>query len=120
MIVLSSTTYAPKSVTVRRFAASFDIGAVTRRGTRRKTLDGGVYIDDRGYTQLDNSISLRFNTLDLEEIDLSIIHNLAKVKQCVVAYADISGSYVYICRIRSLRITKDVRIIIELIERVSI
>ena len=98
--IISSTEFsAAGSVLIEADPRRTRVGSVTRRNNRVATLDGGVVVNDFGFSEGDRSVRIAFNPEDYEtNIKIAgIVKNSTKIN---ISYEDgifeaIVRSYVY-------------------------
>lgn len=70
MIVIKPKVFFPAgNVLINELLADTDLGGVSRRITRRPTIDGGAYIDDFGFSEGDRTIRVGADSLSLADYD---------------------------------------------------
>jgi hypothetical protein len=60
MLTLSAPTFDPLGHIALRPLPGSDLGSITRRVSRQKTLDGGVVVNDGGFAHGDRTLGVRF------------------------------------------------------------
>jgi len=102
------------AVVFKEDMAESDMESLSRRGSKAKTLDGGVYIEDLGFSDSDRDFKIKVNNPTIAQVDT--------LKYLVRTYSTLLFACregVFLGLITDLTVTQDVRFTFKISERIS-